>query len=194
MSISTLKEHDDIISENTTAVIQRRSTRGSLSSDLGKMNLLGQNLGSRARDVTKRLSVSSYLQTGRFSQSLPFMVEPEFENTYKMEENGEEFHHTEIEKMLIGILKSTVWGRTYNPEECSRLSAHVSTIIKNEMKNLNMPRYKLVCNVLVGQKQKQGISFASRCLWDAKTDRHTSATYENDSIFVTATVYGIYFE
>ena len=115
------------------------------------MNLLGHNLGSRARDVTRRLSVSSFLQTGHISQNPSTTGEPEFENTYKLEsEKGEEFHHTKIETMLIDILKSTLRGRTYNPKECCRLSARVSTIIKNELKILNMLRYKLVCNLLVG--------------------------------------------
>lgn len=62
------------------------------------------------------------------------------------------------------------------------------------MKELKLPRYKIVCLVNIGEVKNQGVRMSSRCLWDPTND--TFATYEftNGSLFATASVYGIYTE
>ena len=57
---------------------------------------------------------------------------------------------------------------------------------------LNFPRYKIIVQVFVGQQKQQGIRVASRCLWDTETDSVGSYTYNNDSLWATVMVFGLY--
>ena len=42
-----------------------------------------------------------------------------------------------------------------------------------------MPRYKIVCQVTLGQRKDQGMRFCSRCLWDTNTDNYATASFKN---------------
>ena len=54
------------------------------------------------------------------------------------------------------------------------------------------PRYKLVVHATVGQRRDQGATIASRCLWDAGTDGHASATYRTGHLWATCVVFALY--
>jgi tctex1 domain-containing protein 2 len=79
-----------------------------------------------------------------------------------------------------------------NPSLPAQLANELSTSIKDAVKALGLPRYKLVVHVTLGQQAGQGMRVASRGLWDAATDSFVSETYENASLFACAQVYGIY--
>ena len=44
---------------------------------------------------------------------------------------------------------------------------------------MNIPRYKIIVQVTIGELKDQGIRVASRCLWDVATDNYTSVSYTN---------------
>ena len=66
--------------------------------------------------------------------------------------------------------------------------------IKAKVKELNIPRYKVVVQVTLGENKGQGVRVASRCLWDHKTDNYATLTYKNERYFACAVVFGCYTE
>ena len=60
--------------------------------------------------------------------------------------------------------------------------------------DLNMPRYKFIVQVALGEVRDQGVRVASRCLWDTETDNFASYSFKNDSLWCTVMVFGTYAE
>ena len=58
----------------------------------------------------------------------------------------------------------------------------------------NIPRYKVVVQVTLGQMKDQGVRVASRCLWDTSTDNYASTRYQNQSLWCCAMIFGLYCE
>lgn len=72
----------------------------------------------------------------------------------------------------------------------SRLSQEIA----ERVKELRIPRYRLVVTVTVGQVKGQGVHASSRCLWDATNDTCTSYTFRKGSLFGLASVFAVYLE
>jgi len=64
--------------------------------------------------------------------------------------------------------------------------------VRARLKALQLPRYKFVVHVVVGENRGQGFKLASRCLWDAACDDLATESYTNDNVFVVVTVYAVY--
>jgi hypothetical protein len=71
----------------------------------------------------------------------------------------------------------------------SRIHAIARRRIKSEF---DLPRYKLVVQVLIGEQRGEGIRYGGRCLWDPNTDAYAEDAYRNDSLFCVASAYGVY--
>ena len=67
-------------------------------------------------------------------------------------------------------------------------------VVKARVKELMVPRYKIICIIHIGQLKDQGLRVGSRCLWDSSNDTFSSFEYRNNSLFAIGTVYGIYAE
>jgi len=67
-------------------------------------------------------------------------------------------------------------------------------IRKRCKKELNLPRYKLVVQVTLGQRNNQGVQISSRCLWDTATDNYAAASYQNKFVWISALVFALYTE
>lgn len=52
---------------------------------------------------------------------------------------------------------------------------------------LDLPRYKIVVQVTIGEMKSQGVRVASRCLWDTDSDNYASYSFKNVSVWVFAT-------
>lgn len=59
---------------------------------------------------------------------------------------------------------------------------------------LDLPRYKVVVQVTLGELRRQTVRVASRCLWDTETDNYASYTWNNESIWCNALVFALYTE
>jgi len=79
---------------------------------------------------------------------------------------------------------------------CAELTQHTSLpqVIKARVKDLVLPRYKIVVVTHIGQLSGQGMQISSRCLWDPATDTFSSYVFKNTSLFALAVVYAVYFE
>lgn len=117
------------------------------------------------------------------------------ENTYKMVPDEETaFMPWKVRTAVQDIFKEQLDGVSYDNKTTSKLCCDLAQMIRNRVRNMDFPRYKIICNVIVGQCSEQGLEVASRCLWDAKYDNYTCIEYKNHSLFAIAMVHGIFFE
>ena len=70
--------------------------------------------------------------------------------------------------------------RRYNPELTAQWTREISDEIKNRLKTeLELPRYKFVVQVVVGEQRGEGVRFGCRCFWDPDTDNYAEESYRN---------------
>ena len=78
-------------------------------------------------------------------------------------------------------------------DEFESLSKNIADKIKEKIKStLNLPRYKLMTQVTIGQSKDQGVRITSRCLWDTTTDNYATASFQNQHIWASAIVFAFY--
>uniref|UniRef100_A0A8D2KW47 Tctex1 domain containing 4 n=1 Tax=Varanus komodoensis TaxID=61221 RepID=A0A8D2KW47_VARKO len=166
------------------------------------MSILNAPFSSRRNSLVaggRRLSIGPWMHCGRVSFSGLPLFEPireaHYENTYKIQpDEGCKFNSFRMQQVLESVLASYLGDAKYNPANSGQLVQNLSDLIRNRVKDLTPSRYKLVCNVFLGQQANQGLLIASRSLWDVGNDSFASATFTNSSLFAVATVHGIYFE
>lgn len=117
-----------------------------------------------------------------------------YENTYKMEPDHR-FSAHEVERAAEGALKDRLEDLKYDPQTCKKLSQELAAEIMERVKLLGIKRYKFVVVVSIGSlKEKPGMNFGSRCLWNHKTDNFANVKFTNGSLFAIALIYGMYYE
>ena len=120
---------------------------------------------------------------------------PKLENTFKTTPDEEHcFRSGIVRRAVENVLLIHLKDVTYDAKQVKKLTCQLSTMIQHKVKGLGFERHKLICNVIVGQRQDQGVHMASRCLWDPTSDNWVSAEYVNDTVFAIATVHAVYFE
>mmetsp|Transcript_106400 Transcript_106400/g.185050 ORF Transcript_106400/g.185050 Transcript_106400/m.185050 type:complete len:125 (-) Transcript_106400:192-566(-) len=95
-------------------------------------------------------------------------------------------------EIIKEVLQAKLEKAAYNMETTQLLTRQVADEIKDRLKELLLPRYKIVVQVAIGEQRGQGVRMGSRCFWDADTDNYASETYSNESLFCVATAYGVY--
>jgi PBP1b-binding outer membrane lipoprotein LpoB len=80
----------------------------------------------------------------------------------------------------------------YSSDEANKLTTKISDEVKNRLRDLGLPRYKFVVQVVLGENRTEGVHVGHRCLWDNDTDNYASVSWGNDSLFCVTTVYGVY--
>uniref|UniRef100_A0A3Q2ZT38 Dynein light chain Tctex-type family member 5 n=1 Tax=Kryptolebias marmoratus TaxID=37003 RepID=A0A3Q2ZT38_KRYMA len=96
--------------------------------------------------------------------------------------------------ILREALSSFLKEERYEVQRARELSLTLSAVIRERVKALRTPRYKLVVLVTVGQLNGQGLEIGSRCLWDVTHDTFASYSFKNSSLFGVASVFAVYFE
>lgn len=118
-----------------------------------------------------------------------------YENTYRMgPDSGKTVNTNSIETVVKDILELRLAKETYSSDTCSSIACDLAILIKNAVKDLGFPRYKIITNVLLSQRGTQSMQTASRCLWDASTDNFSHVTYCNGSLCAVVLVHCVYFE
>ena len=117
-----------------------------------------------------------------------------YENNYRLEPDSK-FKASDIEHLVEEILVKHLKDVMYNPARCKRLSQELAALIMERIKSLQLKRYKLVAVVSIGSiKERPGMQFGSRCLWNQETDTFASVKFTNGSLFAVAMIYGLYYE
>ncbi|XP_060085655.1 dynein light chain Tctex-type protein 2B-like [Ylistrum balloti] len=199
LTVEALEQHHETNARRRLSVIHKDG------SDSTGLNVTGPNLRRLSRP-DHRLSVQYGFPGRRPSQvsrtSISGSVGPKhigipikLQNTYRLEPlPKEKFDPSRVNTIMYNVLESYLDGEKYDPKMCSNLAQNLTDVIKNRVKELGYVRYKLICNVIIGENSAQGMRVASRCLWDASTDSYAQASYSKGEIYAVATVYATYFE
>ena len=124
----------------------------------------------------------------------PNMVK--LENTYKILPDAT-FLSSPVKTIIQDVIKSEFTSKTYDSVNMSKLCVLASDMIKEKVKKqIELPRFKIVCSVLVSERPEVATSLmvSSRCLWDHRYDNHVTVTVQKGSYVVVATVYALYAE
>lgn len=73
------------------------------------------------------------------------------------------------------------------------LSKGIADKIKEQcITMMNIPRYKIIVQVTIGQMKDQGVKITSRCLWDTTTDNYATVSFRNQHNWASAIVFAMY--
>jgi hydrogenase maturation factor HypE len=105
----------------------------------------------------------------------------------------EKFKPGKAKEMIQEVLNQNLKNqKTYNPDSAQSLSKSIAESVKDKLKELNLPRYKYIVQVSIGEQKGQGVRVGCKCFWDFDTDHCASETFVNDGIFCLCTVYAVY--
>lgn len=149
---------------------------------------------SKAKLMWRRSSKSLLKQPSEFFGKQTSISMVHYENTYRMHPT-KKFFPEKAAAIIKSVLEDALKRKSYDFATFSKLTLELSDRIKERVKeSMDLPRYKLVSFVTVGQMLDQGVRVASRCVWDAKCDHYASSSYSNGSMFAVGVVYAAYFE
>ena len=82
--------------------------------------------------------------------------------------------------------------RSYNSELTAQWTREIADGIKATIKSqLELPRYKYVVQVVIGEMRGECVRMGCRCLWDADTDNCADESYRNVSVALQPTLTGL---
>ncbi|XP_054068227.1 dynein light chain Tctex-type 5 [Rissa tridactyla] len=99
-----------------------------------------------------------------------------------------------VDDILKDVVGSYLREQPYEPARCRDMAKDIAEVIKARVKDLKIPRYKIVVVTHIGQLNEQSMQIGSRCLWDPVSDTFSSYVFKNTSLFALANVYAVYFE
>uniref|UniRef100_A0A0L8HHG2 Dynein light chain n=2 Tax=Octopus bimaculoides TaxID=37653 RepID=A0A0L8HHG2_OCTBM len=151
----------------------------------------GQNMvGVAAATTTSGVATTAAAAAPGTSLGMGAKHEP----TYRMEPLRRFPKETSPLAVIKRTLAENLRNVEYAPKAGARLVMYLSDEIRDYVKALEFDRYKIVCYVVLGEKKDQDATVSSRCSWDDRTDGCACYTYEANSWYCTAIVYGIYKE
>uniref|UniRef100_A0A8D3CCR0 Dynein light chain Tctex-type family member 5 n=2 Tax=Scophthalmus maximus TaxID=52904 RepID=A0A8D3CCR0_SCOMX len=115
------------------------------------------------------------------------------ENTYQMGPY-KRFPVPAVTDILKDVLTTYLQQEKYEVEWSQKMSKTICEVIRARVKELMIPRYKVVVLVHIGQLTGQSMKITSRCLWDASTDTFASYSFKNSSLCGVGTVFAVYLE
>ncbi|KAJ7401478.1 SH3-containing GRB2-like protein 3-interacting protein 1 isoform X4 [Pitangus sulphuratus] len=99
-----------------------------------------------------------------------------------------------VDEILRDVVESYLREQRYEPAQCREVAKDITEVVKARVKDLVIPRYKIVVVTHIGQLDEQSMQIGSRCLWDPVSDTFSSYVFKNTSLFAVTNVYGVYFE
>jgi len=113
--------------------------------------------------------------------------------TYAMgPEQSEKFYPSLVRAACNSVLTRELASRDYDEDCVKDWIRSIGDSIKNDVKLMNLVRYKVIVQVTIGQLKNQGVSIASRCLWDVAHDNYASVSFTNASLWANVMVFGVY--
>lgn len=119
----------------------------------------------------------------------PTIVEPT--SSYQLE-SFRRFREDPVTSKIDSILTNKLADVEYDSEVCRSLTVTLTDDILAMVKQFEFDRYKFIVNVYIGEKKKHDVLIVSQGLWDMERDGWASASFENYSIYATASVYAFY--
>ncbi|XP_030630312.1 dynein light chain Tctex-type 5 [Chanos chanos] len=175
----------DLAKEKAARLLKKR---GSMSSQ-GSRELRSKETAGKVKDS---ISTVSYIDEPSHHDD---NVRPavQMENTYQLGP-VKRFPVLTVTDILKDVLTTYLQEEKYEVELSRQMTKTISEVVKARVKDLMIPRYKIVVLITIGQLNNQNIHVGSRCLWDMTTDTFSSYTFKNSSLFAVANVFAVYFE
>eukprot|EP00058_Branchiostoma_floridae_P017217 XP_002602705.1 hypothetical protein BRAFLDRAFT_210165 [Branchiostoma floridae] len=179
------KQTSDIARDKAARLLKKRGSASSLNTS--------EAFVSRGsfRKQTVSISTVSFMDEPSHTDELHPPVK--LENTYQMSPL-KRFPVSTVRHILQDVLQNYLQEEKYEPELCRQMTKTISEVIKARVKDLMVPRYKIICLIHIGQLNNQGLRIGSRCLWDPNNDTFATQDFQNGSLYAVATVYGVYYE
>ncbi|XP_041914199.1 dynein light chain Tctex-type 5 [Alosa sapidissima] len=175
----------DLAKEKAARLLKKR---GSLSS-LGSHEIKAKETTGKTKDS---ISTVSYIDDPGHHDDNPRPA-VQMENTYQLSPTRR-FPVMTVNDILKDVLASYLQEEKYEAELCRQMTKTISEVVKARVKDLMIPRYKIIVLISIGQLSDQNMRMGSRCLWDVVNDTFSSHTFKNSSLFAIANVYGVYSE
>lgn len=118
-----------------------------------------------------------------------------YENTYRMEPDDD--HRVDIARLrrvATSVIDTAVSTYKYDPKQGEEFACALADRVRAQIKQLPFSRYKIIVQVVIGQKRDQDLRVTSRCIWDVKFDRHFTISKETNDAYVTVTMFLVYTE
>ncbi|KAK4329388.1 hypothetical protein Pmani_000244 [Petrolisthes manimaculis] len=128
--------------------------------------------------------MASTTTTAAADQNANFQIRPDLKDKFRSSVVRDVIHNTLVEKLT---------GFVYSCETGDEMSLSLSELLRNKLLDLNLPRYKFVVSVVLGEQRGEGVKVGARCLWDADTDNYASDVFLAETFFCCAAVYAVYF-
>lgn len=111
------------------------------------------------------------------------LTRPSFKDSFKQRQAGD---------IMQAVLEERLRGKAYDRNAASQWTKEISTDIKEKLKALQLLRYKIMVQAVLGELGGAGVRMGARCLWDAQSDKLASATFSSDGVFCTAVAFAVY--
>lgn len=103
------------------------------------------------------------------------------------------FRQGNVRTIIEHTLNERLANQTYNADACGDLCKDIADELRSHVKALELPRYKYVTHVQIGELKGEGVKIGCRCFWDTDTDTLVQHTFRNESLFCVAVIYGVYY-
>ncbi|XP_041660261.1 dynein light chain Tctex-type 5 [Cheilinus undulatus] len=173
----------DVLKEKT----QKREKKTGKGASEGSHGVRGKD--TRTKDSVS--TVSCLTELGHHDDNTRMVVS--MENTYQLGPY-KRFPVPAVTDILKDVLTTYLQEEKYEGEWSQKMTKTICEVIRAQVKELMIPRYKIVVLVHIGQLTGQSMQISSRCLWDASNDTSASYSFQNSSLFGVATVYGVYYD
>ncbi|XP_051851150.1 dynein light chain Tctex-type 5 [Antechinus flavipes] len=175
----------EVTKNKTSQLLKKRGSISSVSSPDIKM----KEIYGRTKDS---VSTVSYADEPSHRDDAPRPA-VQMENTYQLGPS-KCFPVNVVNRILKDVLTNYLQEEKYEPELCRQVTKTIAEVVKARVKDLMIPRYKLVVIIYIGPLENQSLHIGSRCLWDEASDTFSSFVFRNTSLFALATVYAVYLE
>ena len=98
----------------------------------------------------------------------------------------------QIAEIAQRILEERLKDKEYNPSTMKKAASQISFLIREEIKRLDLDRYRIIAHVTIGEKCDQDVMMNFLYLWKPEFDHYAIAKYEDPKFFATALVFLIY--
>ena len=102
------------------------------------------------------------------------------------------FKPRQVEALMSAYISDFLSPKSYDPAETSNWAKELAAGLKNRLKELRLPRYKYLVQVIIGENKGAGVRCGARCFWDQTTDKVAQTHFTNDSLFCVVAAFGVY--
>ncbi|XP_054710111.1 dynein light chain Tctex-type protein 2B-like [Uloborus diversus] len=148
--------------------------------------------------VTQMLPVDSGEDAGE--SKISDLVSPEDETTEEGDDDLYSYQiqptaaikRTVIEETATRILGKYLTDKEYSSLDPKHVAIRIAANIRENVRKMGYERYRIVCEVSIGEKCDQDVAMTFLCLWKHEFDHYVTVTFDGEDFFATALIFFIY--